>query len=136
MGPNYEFVEHTADIRVHAFGTDLPELFKNCAQAMTEVLFGPEVLALRADREVTISVSAAALEELLVEWLSKLLYLSSTSYSACVSFKFNDLSTKSLTAVVGLCKAQAIDDIKAVTHHDLKIIKVGDTWEVEVTFDI
>ena len=46
------------------------------------------------------------------------------------------LDEQRLAARVGIMSATAIDDIKAVTHHELTVRKCDDGWEATVVFDI
>ncbi|PIZ80948.1 protein archease, partial [Candidatus Pacearchaeota archaeon CG_4_10_14_0_2_um_filter_31_10] len=39
----FEFLEHTADIKFRAYGSDLNEIFENSAYALKEVMVGGKV---------------------------------------------------------------------------------------------
>jgi SHS2 domain-containing protein len=133
---HYEFLEHTADIRLKVQASSLEELFTSAAQGMMEYLFGERAAELTAEQEDQIEIAADDLESLLVEWLSKLLLYSSTQYRACLTYQVSSIDHNHLNASVGSASANATQEIKAVTYSDLKIERKGGTWQCAITFDI
>jgi SHS2 domain-containing protein len=134
----YEFLEHPADIKIRSYGKDLNELFVNSALGMMEFLYGTEIpqgQILATDYE-TIEIHAEDLDSLFVSWLAEILYSSEVNYRACVEYRILEIDEKHVVAEVGSGKAQAKDDIKAVTYHDLKIEKTLDGWVATVVYDI
>ena len=71
----FEYIDHTADVGVRVWGTTLPELFANAASAMFSIM--AELAAVRGRFSEVVEVGSQNSEELLVEWLRELLYLSS-----------------------------------------------------------
>src|SRR5659263_230184 len=69
----YEYLEHTADIKFLAYGRTLEELFENAALAMFNVMIDTGKVSGETAKEVFLKSSD--LESLLVDWLSELLYL-------------------------------------------------------------
>ena len=132
----YEFLEHTADIRLCARGRDLKELFTNAALGMMDYLFGNEVRSSKPESGDSIELSAHDSESLLIDWLSKLLLKSSIEKRAYVKFAIEDLSETHLRATIFGTSAVAKEEIKAVTHYDMRIECSGNLLEVTVTFDI
>ena len=132
----YEFLEHTADIRLCARGKDLKELFTSAALGMMEYLFGSEATNCTPDTEASIELSAHDPESLLIDWLSKLVLKSSIEKQVYVKFVIEDLSETRLMAKVYGTSAVAKEEIKAVTHYDLRIKRSGTFIEATVTFDI
>lgn len=136
MDQKYKMLEHTGDISIRAFGSSRREVFINSALGMTEYLFGKEIFKKETTKSQKITVQAPDLKSLLVDWLSELLYLSDTNYRAYTKFTIEELTDTKITAILNSCKAQAQDDIKAVTYYNLQIEKKGDKWETTVTYDI
>jgi SHS2 domain-containing protein len=132
----YEFLEHTADIRLRASGTDLSELFTNCALGMMEYLFSETIHDLRPSTNELIEIFSTEREVLLVDWLSALLCRSATRSVAFVGFDFEQISDTHLVNRAASSAAIAQKEIKAVTHYDLKFELSGGLWQVTVTFDI
>ncbi|MCO6431121.1 MAG: archease [Deltaproteobacteria bacterium] len=132
----YEMIEHTADIAIRAFGRDTAELFSNAARGMSAYIFGPEVLQREPEGSESINVESLDLDSLLVDWLSEILFLSASKYRAYVAFAVAEISSSVITAEGTFCKADAVNDIKAVTYHGLKIERVSSLWRATVIYDI
>jgi SHS2 domain-containing protein len=75
-------------------------------------------------------------ELLLVDWLAEILCLSDTHKRAYLNYQIIDFTPNCIKANVGSMRAQAKNDIKAVTYNELSITKKGSRWEVIVVFDI
>ena len=60
----YEPLSHTGDLGMEVYGRDLPELFAHAAWAMFDLM--SDATMIRPQHTVTLSVSAADLEDLLV----------------------------------------------------------------------
>lgn len=69
----YEFLDHTADVQIHAWGDDLKETFENAAVAMTAYI--TDISKIDIDQKETISVEADDLEGLLFRYLDEILFL-------------------------------------------------------------
>jgi SHS2 domain-containing protein len=69
----YEYMEHTADVKFLAYGKTLEEVFENAALAMFNVIIDTDKVSGETTREVFLK--SPDLEFLLVDWLSELLYL-------------------------------------------------------------
>lgn len=133
---SYEFIEHTADIGLRCEGSSREDLFGAAARGMTAYLYGPAVLQQTAAGSQQINLKALDFETLLVDWLSQLLFLSTTSYQACITFEIDPLPQPSLGARVGMTSAIAEEDIKAVTYSGLKIEEKAGVFQATIVFDI
>jgi SHS2 domain-containing protein len=123
----YEFIEHTADIGIKAYGDTLEESFANAALGMFNVM--TEVSKVEPVGEYDVKVESDNLEDLLVDWLGELLFLHETQDVLLSEFevKIEDLS---LTAKVrgetlDRKKHELKDDVKAITYHMLEVNKEG-----------
>jgi SHS2 domain-containing protein len=130
----FEYLEHPADLKVRAFGKTLAELFINAAQALTNFLY--EVKEAQIIKTEIIEISADNLENLLMNWLAEILYLSDANHLACVDFKITSMDEKKIMAEVGMTKALPKDDIKAITYSELSVKKVDGGWEAVFVCDI
>ena len=72
----YNFLEHTADVMVEAFGENLEELFTNAALATTETMVDLPTLTKEEDHHIILE--SDDLEELLYDFLSELIFLKDT----------------------------------------------------------
>jgi len=132
----YEILEHTADLKIRAYGKDLPELFSNMLKGMFEAC--EPIISNRSSivsREV--KIQSPNLESLLVDFLSEALYLSDVNDEIYFQAEFEKLTENEL---IGKLKGHKIkglkEEIKAVTWHDLKIERCNNHWEAVVLFDI
>jgi SHS2 domain-containing protein len=132
----FELVEHSGDIKLRALGTTLEDVFINAACGMMAFMFGDEILNARPERREFVRIEAADREALLVDWLAELLYRAASRYHAYVDFHICTMDDHRLAAEVGIAAAEALDDIKAVTHHELAIRKIDGGFEAVVVFDL
>ena len=137
----YETLDHTADLKIKAFGKTLPEVFVNMAlglagqQAETD---GLGKLGAAGDWE-KIFLESDNLESLLIDWLNEILYRSDVSgkiYSKIEVLKFSEKPHRIETRIKGVKIERKNIEIKAATYHDLVIKKVDERWEAVVVFDI
>jgi SHS2 domain-containing protein len=138
----FKILEHTADLKIKAYGKTLPELFVNLAQGMASQQLGVENLSeagqTRGEWE-EVAVEADGLESLLVDWLNEILYRSDVKvkvYSEFELLEFSESPYKIKTRMRGLALAQKKLEIKAATYHQLEIKKTDGGWEATVIFDI
>ncbi len=132
----YEEIDHTADVGIRAFGTNLTELFVNAAEGMFSLIANLD--AVRPVGEVEIRLRADDIPTLLLRWLSELLYLHETQHFLFSSF---DVSVSD-TTLRALARGETIDKtrhelklaIKAVTRHRLAVDEQKGV--AEVIFDI
>jgi len=138
MGRRYEVIDHTADIGITAYGSDLNSLFSNAAVGMLSLMIETDTLLHDIAREI--SLAAEDSETLLVEWLNELLYIIYTEHQ--VLYKFDIVVDKGrLTAK---CAGQRLEpeshrfirEIKAATYHDLEIVNQGGEYSARIIFDI
>lgn len=135
----YEFIDHTADIGLRAYGKDLKQLFENAAAGMFAIL--ADLKNVRAEKTVPLKLKAPNLEELFLSWLSELLYQHNGKGMMFKEFSVDELSEKAIAAKakgekLNLKRHRLKTEIKAVTYHALKVQKVKDTWQAEVIFDV
>jgi SHS2 domain-containing protein len=136
MKKDFEILPHTADLQIRAYGEDLPTLFANALRGMF-ISIKPKPLG-NDTTEHPIEVSSHDLESLLVDFLSEALYLSDVYKEAYLDIVIEEMSK---THIKGTLKGIKVEDfvegeIKAVTHHGLKVEKKGSFWEAEILFDL
>jgi SHS2 domain-containing protein len=139
----YEYLEHTADIKFLAYGRTLEELFENAALAMFNVMIDTDKVSGETAKEVFLKSSD--LESLLVDWLSELLYLFEVDEIVFRKFQVKEIrdegSEYSITARASGEKFYPEShpfetEIKAVTYNQLEIEKTADGWKAQVVVDI
>ena len=87
----YEFIDHTADIGVKAYGKTLAEAFENAAKGMFHIITDNSEIENIGQYDV--ELDAPDLEQLLVDWLSELLFLNTARNQVFGFFKV-DLDEK------------------------------------------
>ena len=136
MEKRYETIDHTADIAIKAFGSSLSEAFCNAAYAMFDIM--SDASSIRPLKEFEVKLEAPDMEQLLVDWLSELLYLSEVEETLFCEFEVKisgtNLEGKAKGEKIDLARHSFNTEIKAVTYHILEIDKVENT--VQVLFDI
>jgi len=135
----YELIDHTADVGLKAYGKTLSEAFENAAKGMFDII--TDISEIESIGQYDIELEASDLEQLLVDWLSDLLYLN-TARNLVFGFFKVDLDEKSnkLNAIIfgerfDLSKHKIGSEIKAVTYHILEV-KNKKPYHVQVLFDI
>jgi SHS2 domain-containing protein len=138
----YKILEHTADLKIKVWGKDLPELFKNAAEAMFAAMSGKSEI--RNSKHETnykfqiknLKLTAQDHESLLVNFLNELLYLSDVENRAyhVLDLEIRNLSLKAKLYSYPLPPLEI--EIKGATYHNLKIKKINNIYETVLIFDI
>jgi len=138
---SYEILDHTADVRVRAFGDDMAGLLRSAVLAMAALIAAADNIESR--ETVTVEASGETPEELLVHLLGEVLYV---HYTRRMVFRDAEVEVPDEAALRVACtlRGEAYDagrhelgyDIKAVTYHDLKIERAGDRLTAEIVFDV
>jgi len=140
----YEIIDHTADVGLKANGATLKELFENAAKGMFEIIGGAGLVKaerLKLKREIRIKKEVEALEELLVDWLSELLYIFNRDKVLFSAFEISELNNDGLSGKASGIKTDSTDtrlqtEIKAVTFHNLKIEENKNGFSSTIIFDV
>ncbi len=132
----FEEIEHTADRALRIFGINLQELFASAAQGMIDLMV-PDVSKVPPEVEKSIELTAIDAESLLVEWLSELAYWAETEMLIFNTFRIQKVTATHLQAsILGGKVSELKKHIKAVTYHNLKIIKTAQGLEATIVFDV
>jgi len=135
----YEIIDHTADIGIRAFGRDPSDLFQNAGYALFDVI--TDISKVRPVVMRRFSLQRDCMEELLVEWLSSLLYVFDTEQLLFVSFQVSEISDTGLEAeAAGELYNEDLHTlktvVKAVTYHILNITERNGVWQATTVLDI
>lgn len=134
-GKRYETVNHTADVMVRAFGSTLEECFENAGYALFDQL--ADLSQVDPKEVYRIDIEGEEPEQLLVDFLSELLYLFDTEL--ILLSEFHAIYKDGILAVQA--KGEKIDKkkhdlrkaIKAVSYHMIEVSP--DKGYVQVLFD-
>jgi len=135
----FEFLEHTADVGIIAYGPSLEEAFANAAYAMFTLVADLDGVRDQVCREI--EVQAEDRESLVVSWLNELLYLLDTEGIIFKKFDVTALAESSLKAkacgeILDLERHSIRGGVKAATYYMLRIARDNNRYSVQVIFDI
>ena len=135
----YELIDHTADIGLRIFGQDLSDLFRNAGYALFDIITDISKVSPRQKRRF--SLQRDCMEELLVEWLNRLLYVFDTEQLLFSSFHVFEITDTRIEAeAAGELYNKDIHpvktEVKAVTYHNLNITEVNGVWQATTVLDI
>lgn len=134
MTGHWDELDHTADVAIAVFGSDLETLFTTSAQALFSLAFEPGKL--HPLHQFTVILTAPDPETLIIDWLNELLYLSDKNNAYFFMFEFQKLQPTELTACVEATCIRSIKcAIKAATFHNIAIIQAADGFRTEIVFD-
>lgn len=133
----FQFIEHTADIGLIAYGGNLAEAFANAAFGLFSIIAELKPVKETESREIELSEDDP--EALLFEWLNSLIYLFDVEMLLFKRFDIIDLDGRRLKAI---CYGEKYDSsrhriktgVKSATYHMLKVDREKN--EVQVIFDI
>jgi SHS2 domain-containing protein len=130
-------VEHTADSAIEAWAEELAGLFEECAAAMFELMYRPNTPSPAPD--IAVEAMGDTTEDLLVAWLSELLYVAEVDDLALCGFVVDAMAPGRVEGRAAGLPAAAMSPsgppIKAVTYHGLDITHDG-SWRARVIFDV
>jgi SHS2 domain-containing protein len=139
----HEFLEHTADAYVAAYGKDLSEAFENAAVALFDVM--TEVSRIDPESEDNVQVEGEDEYALLYVWLETLIVRSEVNKMLYCKFKISEIDRVSdgfrLRARIW---GERFDDekhtqkvgVKAVTYHRMEIVKKPEKVTLKFILDI
>ncbi|MFP3345828.1 MAG: archease [Sulfolobaceae archaeon] len=140
IGKKYEFFDHTADIGIKAYGRDLNEAFENAALAVFEVMTDTSKVEPKESREI--EIDGIDLENLLYRWIESLLVYYDSELLLFGKFKVKiDLENLRLNAIAwgekfNPDKHERRTVVKAVTYHEMSIVKTNNGYELTFVVDI
>ncbi len=121
------------------FGGTLEDLFVNAADGLFELI--AEVEKIGEKEAVDFTLKAEGKEELLVRWLSELLFRFEVDSLLFKRFRVFQVKEKSLSAKAygekfDPARHELKTEVKGVTYHQLKVEATRDGWLAEVIFDV
>jgi len=138
MERDFEIINHTADVGIRAYGTNIGQAFANAAGALFSLIAELDNVGEVIYRDI--ELTAQDQESLLVEWLNELIYLFDVENIIFKRFDIIELNNTRLKArgygeKVDNSKHKLKTGVKAATYHMLRVDK-GEGCQVQVLFDI
>jgi len=136
--PQYQLLDHTADIGMVVYGTNFKELYSNSAFAMFDLI--TDTSRVKPKNSMVIEVEGNNPDELMVNWLSELLYVLESRSLLLIEFDILEIDRNRLKAEVrgehyDPARHEYFTEIKAATYHQLKVEKVDERWKAQIIFD-
>ena len=138
----YEYLEHTGDIGIRAYGGTLEELFINAAQGLLETIADLGTVGTTIQAEI--EVSAESLDELMVAWLDELNFRHEVEEIFFRRVEIREIS-EAPSRLVAIAYGEPVDftkhavytEIKSITYHQLIVEQTpDDRWMAQVIFDL
>jgi SHS2 domain-containing protein len=139
MEEGYRILEHPADMGIEACGPDLKSAFEQAALGLISIIVDPASVDAREQKAVILQGTDS--ENLLVKWLSEILYLYDAEGFVTSAITIMNLAATELEAVLS---GETVDgnkhrlkmDVKAITYHQVKVDERQDGCVVSVFLDV
>jgi SHS2 domain-containing protein len=139
----FEYLEHTADVYVAAFGRSLEEAFENAALATTEVMTDSKKIEAKVREEVELESDDE--KALLYDWIEELLYRFETGNKLFSRFKVHTirehengvrLEAEMSGELFNPERHPQKVGVKAITYHLMEIEKKRDKTTLKFILDV
>ena len=131
-------IEHTAEVGFEVEADTAEELFRRAGLALFRLMVEPEGVEARSERRE--SVAADGFEDVLHDWLAKLLLGFVVDGFVAAEIKVDHLSARGIDSRL---RGEILDPgrhgfrtgVKTVTWHKLAVTRDGPRWRARVIFD-
>jgi len=135
----YTLLDHTADLGMCVRGITIENLFENAGKALLEQLI--KIRQSSKKETLDISLSGTDLADLMVRWLSEILYTVDGENLAIEDIWVNSIQKNQINSTLrvtpfNIDKHDLIREIKAVTYHQIEVNKMNNLWVARVIFDL
>ncbi|GAB4417308.1 MAG: archease [Thermodesulfovibrionales bacterium] len=135
----FDIIDISGDVGIRAYGKTLDDAFSSAAIGMYSLITNLDDV--KEKRNITIEIESHSPEGLLVSWLNELIFHFDTYGFIGKDVHISAMYDNKLTATVAGEDFDAERHerrllVKAATYHQLRIEKIGDTWQIDVIFDI
>ena len=138
----WNWFDHTADVGLEVSAPSLQDIFSTAALALFDLLIETDAHREQPEfNERAIALQAADPPELLVRWLSELLYLHESANLVFRRLKVTHLSHGQLIGVViwesfDRAHHRVRREVKGVTYHQVCVEQEPAGWRARVIFDV
>ncbi|RLG84542.1 MAG: archease [Thermoprotei archaeon] len=143
----FDYLDHTADVYIVAYGSNLIELFENAGLALFDTM--TDISKVQEKEERSIEVNGIDLENLLYRWIEELLTLYYSENLMCSKIIVESIEIKRSGEDIeytlkGKCYGEQFDperhepkvEVKAMTYHLMRILKDEEKWRAYFVLDI
>lgn len=134
---SYEFLEHTADVKFRAEGSNIEEMFSSAADALNETIRGD--IKILDQFEKSFEIDGKDNEELLYNFLEEFLFLLDAQSFLVARIKSISIGDGKLECVVvgdDVDNYKFTNDVKAVTYSEMKVEEKKGKFVCEVVLDV
>ncbi len=135
----YTILDHTADLRVSITGNSMIDLFENAAYTLIDLM----IKNVQREKTETIKtvISGIDIQDLMVRWLSEILFLFEGEYLIVTGINIINLTTEQLKSHLKVIHYnqkihEILTEIKAVTYHQIEVFENKGVWNAKVIFDL
>lgn len=141
MAGGYRYLDHMTDAVIEAYGSTLEEAFESAAKALNDTMI--DLKGVKPDREVRIQASGHDLQELLFDWLDKVMLLLVADGIVMSEFSVK-IQQDNGYSLEGVAKGEKLNlqkhhykvEIKAVTYHEMEIRQASGSATVRFLLDL
>lgn len=135
----YEFIDHTADIAIKAYGADFYQALEECGRAFFDII--TENSSIKHDKKISFTIGADDQEALVVSFLSQLILFFELDNFVLGKFEVEPLDQFSVRCVAygekfDNNKHDSGSHIKGVSYHMLRIEENQNETSIQVLFDV
>ncbi len=137
----YTLIDHTADLGMRVYGNSPEQLFENAALAVADLLVSGAAAPGRLVESVPVSAEGDDPADLMVRWLGEILYLFQGESLIVTKVRVHGLEAGSVQGTAEAVRFdperhEVLNDIKAVTYHQIEVLQRDGRWEAQVIFDV
>jgi SHS2 domain-containing protein len=130
----FEFLSHTADVKIKVYGKNLKEIINNSLLALKS-FWKPKLTKTKIEKEIKIESNNEV--NLLIDFLSEVLAETYIEKAIFIKFEPQELVSYSLSGkIIGYKFTSLSKDIKAITYHQANLQKINHQYIFEFIIDI
>ncbi|MCC7574201.1 archease [Candidatus Woesearchaeota archaeon] len=141
MNKKFEFLEHTADTKIRAYGETIEEAFSNALIATTTVMTNPELIKEKITKKI--KIKAKNKKALLYDFLEEILFLLDTEQLLIkktnnLQIKENQEEYELTTELIGdyAKNYEVHSTIKAITYSEMEIKQEKNKHVIQIVHDL
>ena len=130
----FEFLSHTADVKIKVYGKNLKEIINNSLLALKS-FWKPKLTKTKIEKEIKVESNNEV--NLLIDFLSEVLAETYIEKAIFVKFEPQELASYSLSGkIIGYKFIFLSKDIKAITYHQANLQKINNQYIFDFIIDI
>jgi SHS2 domain-containing protein len=130
----FEFLSHTADVKIRVYGKNVKEIINNSLLAL-KGFWKPKLTKTKVEKEIEVESNSEV--NLLIDFLSEVLAETYIEKAIFVKFEPQELASYFLSGkIIGYKFTSLSKDIKAITYHQAIFKKINEKYIFEFIVDI